>query len=273
MRCGGTDQWINVLSFLGCNEWRALVYTSKYFASILKCRFMTCIKRFAILRLRKILQFLDFDHFTRLMRREGGEIGGSIHIQLLTTDFQSNDIDIFVYTKHIQGFSPLQRYLYSLCGYCQNATYSFNYVQFWNDFHIMQKLDFSAYRAYQIISVWNYLFQVCPNKYITLQVVSIFESPDENFIPMHKRIKHAIGDFTITQSAYNGRCYNVYGIEDIWKKHIVCTKRFGTSLFADKTTLKHKLRVKKYESRGFTLTQPISYLPPLYINLQNNSNK
>jgi hypothetical protein len=91
--------------------------------------------------------------------------------------------------------------------------------------------------------------------------VKILENSNEHFIPMHKLIKHAIGDFTIVQSSFNGKCYNLYGIPDMLEKRLTCKSEFRirTGLFSKPYIKKHEARVAKYENRGFRLTEPLPY--------------
>ena len=222
------------------------------------------IKQFAIWRLRNILHFLNFDYFTRLLRREGGVIGGSIHIQLITSDFKSSDIDIFVYARR---FSPVQQYLYSQCTHAQIVTTAYRHctseavyqdMKFTNGDSMSEM--YRMHHSFKVLSVWNYWF-IFNKKETILQLVSIEDLPNTKFTPMNKRIKNAIADFSFTQSSYDGQRYNIYGIQDIWNKRLVCTSLFRVraSMLHDRATERHKTRISKYEARGFTLSNPIYY--------------
>jgi len=275
MRLLSIDAWITILSGLGCYEWQQLIYTSKYFANILRTRFLHHVKLFAVSRLRNMLAFLDFDYFTRLIRREGGEIGGSIHAQLFTNDFKANDIDIFIQSTRStsgSGYSPLHRYLFSVC---KRAIPISDYKHASPDYVYRERDAYKIKHAYKVMSVWNFDF-VCTGfdrctetceyggeacKCVTLQVVTIEDSNHGNFIPMYKRIQDAIGDFTITQSTYNGRCYTVRGMLHILAKRLVCMPNFvmRVTLFTQHQAEKHTMRIAKYNMRGFTLYTKLPY--------------
>jgi hypothetical protein len=284
MRLLGIHVWIEILSYLGCNEWKALIGTCRAMQLMLRPNFLRFVKRFAVSRLRNMLHFLDFDYFTRLMRRENGEIGGSIHIQLLNPDFLAGDIDVFVYGTAKPGFSPLQKYLFSECLNVESLTRKFRHQ---NVTHIYRDVLTDAHNAvgwpvspnaiyrtrhlYTVWSIHNYVF-VCPPppwsceckgkcKRVTIQVVKILEDSKEHFTPMHKLIKHAIGDFSIVQSSFNGKCYNLYGIPDMFEKRLICSTEFRirTTLFSKPYIKKHEDRVAKYEKRGFRLIEPLPY--------------
>jgi hypothetical protein len=120
------------------------------------------IKLFAIARLQNILYFLDFEYFTRLIRRENGEIGGSIHPQrFLGSEFQANDIDIFVYGSQEYGFSPLHKYLFSKSIRREVKTEPFRHASSTSVYQDIRISDhFRVRHAYRVISVWDYYF-VC----------------------------------------------------------------------------------------------------------------
>ncbi len=270
------DEFIIILGFLGCHEWRSMIYTCQYLANMLRRLFLPTIKLFAISRLRNMLHFLDFDHFTRLIRRENGEIGGSIHAQLfLGNHFKSHDIDVFVYGKRPE-FSNLHTYLYDKCQRVESILKDFrhsspNYV--YQDDQSMHDVRISDYfrvgHAYKVISVWNYYF-LCDTKcecinycknFTTIQVVTIEDLEEQNYVPMYKRIQNDIGDFSIVQSCYNGKCYNVRGMIDLFNMQLVCSETFliRASLFNKFGIEKHVKRVEKYVTRGFKSDSSIQY--------------
>ncbi len=271
-----TDGWLTTLSFLGCNEWQQLIYTCKALSKLLKCRFLKYIKLFAISRLEKMLGFLDFSHFMNLIRCEGGQIAGSIHVQLVTTNFHAHDIDIFVYGNRSPEFSPLHKYLFSICKTVESVLYNFrhsNPTAVYQDagcFHDDRvSNEYRLRHAYKVLSVWNYHF----HNNITLQVITIYNDKD-SFMLLDKRIQNDIGDFTITQSTFNGINYFLSGIKDIFNSRLQPTENFliRASLFKSKDITKHKHRVKKYEIRGFTLTRNIQYGTNVAIFKINNDN-
>jgi hypothetical protein len=210
------------------------------------------------------------DYFTRLIRRENGEIGGSIHAQLfLENHFKSHDIDVFVYGKEKQGFSSLHTYLYDKCKGVESILKDFRHSNpdyVYQDSHSMHDDRVSDYfhvgHAYRVISVWNYLF-VCDSecKRITIQVVTIESTEEQNYVPMYKRIQNDIGDFSIVQSCYNGKCYNVRGLVDLFHMRLVCSETFliRASLFKKIAIEKHLKRVEKYIARGFKQDVSIQY--------------
>jgi hypothetical protein len=110
---------------------------------------------------------------------------------------------------------------------------------------------------------------------VKVQVITLLDLPDTNFIPMHKMLKNALGDFRIVQSAFNGRCYDAHGLIDLMNKELKCDDYFitRTSLFRERDIEKHKLRVEKYTKRGFTLISKLLYgTNTIFYNLKSDKN-
>ncbi len=227
------DALITVLSFLGINEWRELIYTCKYLSSLLKPRFLQTIKLFAVSRLRNCCLDLDFEFIMKLIRDEGGYIGASIHIQLLTHDFKANNIDIFIFGTEYEDISPLHIYMLSKSKMAQN----------------LKTIDTTQYDYYKILNIWNFYL----TSGINIKVITILKA----YLTMAILIQNVAADFTIDQSNYNGIEYNLYGIVDIMEKRLSYNTINRTLSLAPNRLLRscsNNLKILlSYNSRGFLL--------------------
>ncbi len=276
------DTILYILQFLHLDEWCGILYLCKNHWNVLSPYMLKFIKNQLRERLKhKITQLgIDTNPFFELIQKYSGQVTGSIHLEMLIENFKSNDIDIFI-TSPTCIFTDLHRFLYFYSTGDQSIP-----GKKWNDdiskvrevtrqeiIPQMEKVRASRYfteiireftTKYEIRNIFTYIIQACK-----IQVITIGKVKKDNTNKIWKLceecdIKEYITtqfDMEMSMSMYDGIDYKLHGLLNVYNRHLIFPEYFKQRVMfvSNYEKKRHLRRLKKYETRGFKIIEPLQY--------------